>query len=121
MDAMRAFLGFPRPDGRVGVRNHLLVLSAGGLTGPTARRIGAALAGAVTVSLPYGVGLVGRDREVYGAALHALATHPNVGATLVLGDNPTLVTEVAEAAGARGTPCVGLSMDACGHDAMTLT
>jgi altronate dehydratase large subunit len=31
------------------------------------------------------------------------------------------VAEVADAAAARGTPCVGLSMDSCGHDALTLT
>jgi len=30
------FLGFHRADGRVGVRNHFLVLSFGGLTGTTA-------------------------------------------------------------------------------------
>ena len=97
------------------------VLSRGGLTGRAARRIGAALAGAVTVSLPYGVGLVGRDRAVYVAALHALATHPNVGATLVVGDNPDLVTEVAEAAAARHTPVRRPEHGRVRSDALTLT
>jgi altronate dehydratase large subunit len=64
---------------------------------------------------------MGRDHAVYFAAVHALATHPNVGATLVVGDNPNLVAEVAAAAEKRGTPCIGLSMDSCGHDAVRLT
>src|SRR5439155_23305110 len=34
-----AFDGFRRSDGSVGVRNHMLVMSVTGLTGPTARRI----------------------------------------------------------------------------------
>ena len=33
------FCGYPRPVGRAGVRNHLLVLSIAGLTGPAARRV----------------------------------------------------------------------------------
>src|SRR4051812_21328576 len=115
------FLGFHRADGRVGVRNHFLVLSFGGLTGPTARRIGTAIAGAVTVSLPYGGGLIGRDLAVHRSALVALATHPNVGATLVIADNPQAMPEIVGALEAAGKPHAALSMDDCGHDALTLT
>lgn len=59
-----AFDGFRRPDGAVGVRNHVLILSVTGLTGltgPTARRIGRAVPGARVVTTPYGSGLVGDD------------------------------------------------------------
>ena len=52
---MSEFSGYHRNDGQVGVRNILLVLSTGGLTGQTARRIGQSIAGAVTVALPYGI------------------------------------------------------------------
>ena len=51
------FLGYVRPGGAVGVRNPVLVLSATGLTGPSARRIGAAVEGAAVVTTPYGGGL----------------------------------------------------------------
>jgi altronate dehydratase large subunit len=115
------FLGYHRSDGRVGVRNHLLILSLGGLTGPTARRIGGCLAGAVTVSLPYGVGLVGRDQQVHLAAIIGLATHPNAGATLLIGDNPRVMEQVVAAIEASGKPCAELTLDDCGHDAVTLT
>ena len=37
------WMGFHRPDGSVGARNDLLVLSLAGLTGPCARRVAAAL------------------------------------------------------------------------------
>ena len=56
-----AFDGFRRPDGAVGVRKHVLILSVTGLTGPTARRIGRAVPGARVVTTPYGSGLVGDD------------------------------------------------------------
>lgn len=119
--AGRLFEGFRRADGRVGVRNHLLVLSAGGLTGPTARRIASAIAGAVVVVLPYSVGLMGQDGVLHRAALQGFATHPNVGATLLVGDNPILVRAVVDAVRAAGATCVGLSMDDCHHDAIALT
>lgn len=115
------FLGYHRSDGRVGVRNHLLVLSSGGLTGPTARRIGAAIAGAATVSLPYGVGLIGRDLHVHRAALVGLATHPNVGAVLIVSDDPQALADLVTAVKAAGKPYAAFSMDDCGHDALTLT
>ena len=118
---MTTFAGYHRPDGRVGVRNHLLVLSLAGLTGPTARRIGNAIAGAVTVAFPYGGGLIGRDRDVYIAAMQALTAHPNVGATVLIGDNPPIMEKIATAAEATGKPCAHFTMDDCGQDAITLT
>ena len=118
---MTDFNGYPRPDGRVGVRNHLLVLSLAGLTGPTARRIGSAIAGAVTIGFPCGAGLLGQDRTVYHAALAALPAHPNVGATVLIGDNPPLMETIVVAAEATGKPCAHFTMDDCAQDAITLT
>lgn len=121
MAAPDTFLGYPRPDGRVGVRNHLLVLSTGGLTGPTARRIGATLAGSVTVCLPHSSGLLGEDERVHRAAVAGFATHPNVGAVVMVGDNPPLMHAALEAVAASEKPHAGFTLDDCGHDALTLT
>lgn len=121
MQHQPVFLGYPRPDGRVGVRNLLLVLATGGLVGQTARRIAGAIAGAVVVTMPYGAGLIGQDETVQWAALAGLAGHPNVGAALVVGDNPRLVERLADHLARIGKPHAALSLDACGHDALTLT
>ncbi len=116
-----SFLGYHRADGTVGVRNHLLILSTGGLTGQTARRIGGLLRGAVTVALPYSSGLIGRDRDVHRAAIISFATHPNTGAALLVGDNPTLMAEVRAELRATGRRFEALTLDDCGHDALTLS
>ncbi|MDE2363706.1 MAG: UxaA family hydrolase [Hyphomicrobiales bacterium] len=115
------FLGYHRADGRIGVRNHLLVLSVGGLTAPTARRIGAALQGAVTICLPYSAGLLGEDERVRRDAVVGFAAHPNVGAALMVGDNPAFMRDAAQAVAATGKPYAALTLDDCGHDALTLT
>jgi altronate dehydratase large subunit len=120
-EADACFVGYQRPDGRVGVRNLLLVLSVAGLTGPTARRVGRAIAGAVTITSPYASGLLGHDRAVWRAAMQALPAHPNVGATVLIGDNPPLMRDLVAAAEATGKPYAAFTMDDCGQDAITLT
>lgn len=49
-EAAARFLGFRRPDGRVGVRNHVLVLSPTGLTSALAQRVSALVAGTICVT-----------------------------------------------------------------------
>lgn len=121
MTRQSEFLGYHRPDGRIGVRNLLLVLSCGGLTGQTARRIAAAISGAVVITMPYGAGLIGKDETVQLASLCGLAGHPNVGATLLVGDNPKLIEKVAAHLAAIGKPHAAFTLDDCNHDALTLT
>ena len=116
-----SFDGFRRPDGTVGVRNHVLILSVTGLTGPTARRIGRAVPGARVVTTPYGSGLVGDDAALQRRALTAFGAHPNVGAVLVIGASPPLVDEVVASIAPTGKPVEALILDDCDHDALTLT
>jgi altronate dehydratase large subunit len=117
-----SFQGYHRADGSVGVRNHLLVLSVGGLTIPTARRIASTIRGAVLVGFPYNAGsLLGDDRATWRRAMFAMGLHPNVGAVLLIGDNPPLTAEVAAHVKKAGRPSAALTMDDCNHDAVTLT
>ena len=116
------FLGYHRPDGAVGIRNHLLVLSIGGLTIPTARRIASALSGAVMVGMPYNHGsLLGGDRANWRRALMRLPNHPNVGAVLLIGDNPPVMADVVAEVEKTKRPFAAFTMDDCDHDAVTLT
>ena len=115
------FDGFPRADGTVGTRNHLLVLSVTGLTGPAARRIGRQVLGALTVTMPYGSGLLGFDRTAHQRVLEGLAAHPNVGAVLVIGADRAKVEAVAGAAAQAGRPAEALVLDQCGHDSLVLS
>ncbi len=114
------FSGFVRPDGRVGTRNHLLVLSVTGLTGPSGRRIAGMLAGAVFAGTPYGSGLLGADKAALARALQGFAAHPNVGAAVIVGADQGAVEETAAAAEAAGKPTAALVFDHVGHDALTL-
>jgi altronate dehydratase large subunit len=115
------FLGYMRPDGQVGVRNHLLVLSATGLTGPTGRRISQALRGSLFVAMPYDGGLLGEDRDAQIRSLIGFGVNPNVGAVLMIGGNPPKLKHLAREMLKSGKPVVSISLDECNHDAITLT
>ncbi len=121
MSAPERFAGFLRADGSVGVRNHLLVLSATGLTGPSARRIGASIAGSVVIDMPYGSGHLGEDRRVQERVLAGLATNPNVGAALVLAGDRPRGEAIGDALADARRPCTVVLLDDCGHDALALT
>lgn len=115
------FAGYPRPDGSVGTRNYLLVLSIAGLTGPAARRVARALPGARLVSMPYGGGLLGQDQAVHLRSLAGFGRNPNVGGVLLIGSDPPKLRALADEIGASGKPVEAVCLDDCGHDVLTLS
>lgn len=117
---MTGFLGYHRPDGRVGIRNRLLVLSVGGLTGPACRRIAAGLRDAACIVMPYEAGLIGADKAAHDRAALGLASHPNVGGTLLVGDNRQVLETLAAKLLELGQPHAVLAMEDCGNDVFSL-
>ncbi|MHB1134511.1 MAG: UxaA family hydrolase [Chloroflexota bacterium] len=79
------FLGFPRPDGSVGIRNYVAVLP-GGLI---ATKICEMVPGTKTICTPnHGAGLTSRDRESVARLLIGLGRNPNVAAVIVHNGSP---------------------------------
>ncbi len=115
------FLGYPRADGTVGVRNCLLVLSVTGLTGPAARRVARSLPGARLITMPYSGGLLGEDRAIHLRSLAGFGRNPNVGAVLLISSDPPKAESLATEIRAVGKPVEVVCLDDCGHDVLTLT
>jgi altronate dehydratase large subunit len=109
-------MGFARPTGRPGVRNHLLILSVCGLNGPGARKVAAALPDAVLVSSPYGRGHVGVDAAFQVLMLDGFATHPNVGAVLVIAPDAALRRRYQDVAEEAGRVAAGVSLQEAHED-----
>lgn len=79
------FRGFRRPDGKVGTRNHVLVVPTVICASLVAERIAAA-APPLGVALPHlaGCGQLGPDMGLTHSTLAAYCAHPNVGAVVVV-------------------------------------
>ena len=115
------WMGYHRADGAVGVRNDLLVLSVAGLTGPCARRVAAALPLAKCVTMPFGGGLLGADRQLHIESLIGFGANPNVGAVLLIGSDVPKVQLIAQRLKATGKPVAAVCLDDCDHDVLTLS
>jgi altronate dehydratase large subunit len=93
--------GYRRPDGRWGVRNHVLVLPLHSAANLAAERIAEGIAGAVAVGHQWEAAADDPDRERIAATLAGFAANPNCYATVLVGIQKTDLA-VAEAAVRRG-------------------
>lgn len=112
-----SWLGYRRPDGSAGARNHVLILP-GGLVGS---KICEFVRGAVTlVTAETGHARTTRDRRRAGNFLINLGRNPNVAAVIVQGNAaggyyPELNLErIAHEISATGKPVALLTADTCG-------
>jgi altronate dehydratase large subunit len=118
------FLGYRRPDGRVGVRNHVLVVPTVICASVVAERIANAV-GPQGAALPHlaGCGQLGPDLRVTHDTLAAYCGHPNVGAVLIvaLGCEQVIAQHLADAARAAGKPAAILAIQSEGGTVRTTT
>ena len=114
---MTGFYGFPRPDGRVGTRNHVLVVPTVICASVVAERVAAAVQ-PLGAALPHlaGCGQLGPDMQVTHDTLAAYCAHPNVGAVVVvaLGCEQVVAEALAERARQHGKPAAIVAIQAEG-------
>ena len=114
------FEGYRRADGRVGVRNHVLVLSPTGLTSAAAGRVASLVRGTVCVASGFGRGQVGEDAQLHFDTLSGLATHPNVAGVVVMSAADGITQPYVDAIVAAGKPAIGFSLPGVHEDALAL-
>lgn len=92
------FFGYRRPDGTVGIRNHVLILPTVGCANETCRIIAGLVNGAVSLVNQNGCGEVEGNRKITQTVMSGLAANPNVyGVVLVgLGCEPNSVDNMAD-------------------------
>ncbi|MDX1605192.1 MAG: UxaA family hydrolase [Candidatus Competibacterales bacterium] len=94
--------GYRRPDGRIGVRNHVVAMAAASNMNPVVRRLAAAVPGVTPLPAAYVRGQLGRDLEITLDAMAGLAAHPNVATCLVVGFEPESTERLAQRVRTRG-------------------
>ncbi len=79
------FQGWPRADGRVGIRNHCLVLATVACAAGVVREVRQRLPAVVAVEHTHGCGRGGPDLGLQIKTLAGLVQNPNVGAAVLVG------------------------------------
>ena len=114
------FWGYSRPDGSVGVRNHVLILPATRNVNYICHRIALAVPGVTTFYTTGEYGRTGGDRKRLAQFLTGIARNPNVANVLLIGmphgygypefQTDALAAEIAKS----GTRLEILNVDRCG-------
>lgn len=79
------FEGYRRPDGTVGIRNHVLIIPSVVCANRVARSIAQPVEGTVWVEHQHGCTQLGADADLTRHILTAHGTHPNVFGVVVVG------------------------------------
>jgi (2R)-sulfolactate sulfo-lyase subunit beta len=111
--------GYRRRDGRVGIRNHVVILPVDDLSNAVADGIARLVPGTLSVPHPYGRLQFGRDLELFFRTLIGTGANPNVAAVVVIGIEPEWTRRVADGIAETGKPVVSYSIEGHG-DLMTI-
>ena len=105
--------GYIRPNGRVGVRNHVVVLPVDDLSNRAAEGVAALIPGVVALPHPYGRLQFGEDLELTFRTLSGHGANPNVYGAVVIGIEPKWTERIAEQISRTGKPVEVFSIE--GH------
>ncbi|WP_113802002.1 UxaA family hydrolase [Garciella nitratireducens] len=78
------FWGYKRPDGKVGVRNHILILPASVCASDTTRIIASQVNGVITFNNQNGCSQVPKDLQLTLDVMSGFAANPNIYGTVVV-------------------------------------
>lgn len=82
---MKTFMGYRRPQGLPGVRNHIAIIPSVFCANTVARRIYEQVNGTVVLTHPVGCSQVGLDLELTAKALKGVGRQPNFYGVIVIG------------------------------------
>jgi len=98
------FLGYPRENGTVGVRNWVAVISVMDNCNPVTRTIARTVNGCIPVTTLFVRGQFGADLDFAFESIAGLGRNPNIASVLLVGLEETSTAEVARRIRATGKP-----------------
>jgi (2R)-sulfolactate sulfo-lyase subunit beta len=111
--AQYSFFGYRRENGRVGIRNHVVILPLDDLSNASAEAVANNIKGTLALPHAYGRLQFGEDLELHFRTLIGTGSNPNVAACVVIGIEPSWTGRVVEGIAKTGKPVVGFSIE--GH------
>ncbi|MGH2396388.1 MAG: UxaA family hydrolase [bacterium] len=106
--------GYRRQDGRVGVRNHLVILPLDDLSNAAAEGVARLIPGTLALPHPYGRLQFGEDLELHFRTLIGTGANPNVAAAVVIGIEPNWTKRLADGIARTGKPVEAFSIEGSG-------
>ena len=114
IDRNTTFLGYRRENGRVGIRNHVIILPLDDLSNAASEAVANNIQGALAIPHPYGRLQFGADLELHFRTLIGTGANPNVAAVVVIGIEPGWTQRVVDGIAKTGKPVAGFAIEGNG-------
>ncbi|MFD2262504.1 UxaA family hydrolase [Lacibacterium aquatile] len=110
----RTFHGFRRENGRVGIRNHVIILPLDDLSNAAAEAVANNIKGCLALPHAYGRLQFGADLDLHFRTLIGTGCNPNVAAVVVIGIEMGWTQKVVDGIKATGKPVAGFGIEGNG-------
>jgi (2R)-sulfolactate sulfo-lyase subunit beta len=111
--AKATFRGWRRENGRVGVRNHVVILPLDDLSNSACEAVANNVKGTMAIPHAYGRLQFGEDLDLFFRTLIGIGSNPNVAAVVVIGIEDGWTGRVVDGIAKTGKPVVGFGIE--GH------
>lgn len=108
------FWGYRRENGRVGVRNHVVILPVDDISNAACEAVASNIKGTLALPHAYGRLQFGEDLDLHFRTIIGTGANPNVAACVVIGIEPGWTRKVVDGIAATGKPVVGFSIEQSG-------
>ncbi|PWU11490.1 MAG: D-galactarate dehydratase [Verrucomicrobia bacterium] len=103
--------GYRRPDGRFGIRNHVIILPVDDISNAAAEGVGMLIKGTMALPHAYGRLQFGEDLELTFRTLAGIGRNPNIAAAVIIGIEPKWTDRIVKEIAKTGKPVAGFSIE----------
>ena len=107
----KKFMGYRRENGRVGIRNHVIILPLDDLSNAACEAVANNIKGTMAIPHPYGRLQFGADLDLHFRTLIGTGCNPNVAAVIVIGIEPGWTGKVVDGIAKTGKPVEGFAIE----------
>ncbi|MGI6553461.1 MAG: UxaA family hydrolase [Bacillota bacterium] len=107
--------GYRRENGKVGIRNHVIILPLDDLSNAVCEAVAHNIKGTMALPHHYGRLQFGEDLELFFRTLIGTGSNPNVAAVVVIGIEPEWTNIVVEGIAKTGKPVTGFAIERNGQ------
>jgi (2R)-sulfolactate sulfo-lyase subunit beta len=108
------FFGYRRENGRVGIRNHVVILPLDDLSNAASEAVANNIKGTLALPHAYGRLQFGEDLELFFRTLIGTGSNPNVAACVVIGIEPGWTGRIVDGIAKTGKPVAGFAIEGNG-------
>jgi (2R)-sulfolactate sulfo-lyase subunit beta len=106
--------GYRRPDGRFGIRNHVVILPVDDISNAAAEGVARLVKGTMALPHPYGRLQFGEDFDLTFRTLAGIGRNPNVAAVVVICIEPKWSNLIVKEIAKTGKPVAGFAIERSG-------